>query len=281
MRREFAYPRSQGMTLVELLVSLLLSAMIASMLVNIFLLIKKSALTQQALFRIQVNARTIDYLLGKALRNSGVLGCQRLHKEANIITEEDVSLVDYGIIAKQGFKGIKVSDLPKKVLGTFRVSKRAVESSDLLWLQSIEPLTSRQSIKQGTILIASDCQQAMLFRWQEKRPVAEDRMINRLTTTVYYIGKTKRTNVSNKPIYALYSTDFNGRTMELVEGVEQLVFSYGHLKNEQMIYQTAEEIEDWNTIISVRLKALLNSIGENEPTIKKWWNFEWPLILSN
>jgi type IV pilus assembly protein PilW len=271
--------RECGLTLVELLVSLLLSAMIASMLISVFLLIQKSALTQQALFQIQVNARTIDYLLGKALRNSGVIGCQHLHTQINISTEEGASLVDYGLFAKQGFKGIKLSELPK-TLGTSRVSNRAVEASDLLWLQSIEPLTNRKAIKEGTVLIASDCQYASVFRWREKYLLPADRMINRLTLTIYYIGKTKRTNANNKPIYALYSTDLNGRTLELVEGVEQLVFSYGHLKNDQMIYQAAQEIEDWNSIISVRLKALLNSVEENEPIIKKWWNFEWPLIVS-
>lgn len=270
-----------GVTLVELLVSLLLSALIASMLLNVFIFIQKCAHTQQALLRIQVNARTIDYLLGKALRNSGVLGCQRLHKNFRITAAESISLIDYGFNATQGFKGVKLSDLPNSLGAPKRILQRAVSSSDLLWLQSIEPITNQRKIKQGTILIRSDCQQATFFRWNDKHSFPPDRNINRLTSIVYYIGKTKRSNANNKPIYALYSTDFNGRTVELVEGVEQLVFSYGHLKNGQMIYQTVDLVEDWNAIISVKLKVLLNSIEETEPILKKWWNFEWPLILNN
>lgn len=278
MNKEVVHIKSQGMTLIELLVSLLLSTIIASMMFYAFLFIKKCVMTQQALVRIQVNARTIDYLLGKALRNSGRFGCQQF-KNLRISAKEGVSMMAYGLADNPGIKGINADDLPKAPGSRQRVLQRAVLPNDLLWLQSADPLKNRATIKPGTVIIASDCQQATLFRWDEKYVVPQSFALNRLSSTVFYVGKTKRINANHKPIYALYSTDFNGRTIELVEGVEQLSFSYGQLKNGELIYQRANEVDDWFAIVSIRLNALLNSVEDND--IKKGWSFEWPLMVNN
>lgn len=273
MHMEFIHRKYQGMSLVELLIALALSVMLSSMMIHAFLVIKKSVLTQQALERLKVNARSIDYLLGKAIRNSGAMGCQRLGRD----------LLISGLTQPYGVKGVMPSDL-KKAAGGKRVLQRAVLQSDLLWLQSAEPLALNQRpLKPGTLLVHSDCQRVIFFRWNGSSPneMLYSSTMKRLASTVYYVGKSQHINAKGDPIYALYSTDFNGRTLELVEGVEKLEFTYGTWKNGQFVYQKAEEVEDWFALVSVRLKALLNSVEENDPIVKKWWSFEWPLMVSN
>lgn len=260
------------MTLVELLVSLALSALLVTMMCHAFFLLKKNALTGQALARVAVNARTIDYLLGKALRNSGSFGCYTLMGDFPLTSNKDIILQDYGLLKSRGIKGVVVSELPQH--SGKRVSKRAANNSDLLWLQWGEPY--QQHVKQGTLFVIADCQQALVTL---QPPNMGKHSL--LVSNIYYAGKTKRLNAKGKPIYALYSTDFNGRTVELVEGVLKLNFTYGYWHNGKLIYQSREHITDWQSIVSVRLKALLNSVEENEPKIQRWWSFEWPLMVNN
>lgn len=264
---------SQGMTLVELMITLLLSSMLAIMILNTFLFIKRSVLTQQALVRLQVNARTLDYLLGKALRNSGVFGCRKLQAQDRPFLEIDIP-------CSKGVLGILPQQLPKHFKGTERVLRRYKKESDMLWLQSSKPYLSTTNLRSGTILAISDCKDLTFFRKCEDAVsvVKAPFQLSVLTSTVYYVGDTRRKNTKGKTIYALYATDFNGRTLELVEGVEKLEIVYGSFIEGALIYQKAHEVTDWYAIVSVRLKALLNTIEETEPIITKWWHYEWSLM---
>ncbi len=267
----------QGLTLVELLVSLVLSAMLFIMMMNAFLLIKKSLLTQQGLTRIQMNARTIDYLLGKAIRNSGVFGCQRLSADMN----------------NQPLKGITYQDIPHALRANRKVMKRIVPESDILWLQASHksyPLATYAQtlaqLKSGTVVVLTDCQKMTAFNVMpetiiDTQSYAATATLSVLSSTVYYVAQSSRKNAQGKPIFALYSTDFNGRTLELVEGVEQLRFTYGQLADGIIEYLPAHAVKNWQQVISLRLQALLNTVETTEPAIQKWWYFEWPLLRAN
>lgn len=269
----------QGMTLVELMISLVISSMLSIMMINTFLLIKRSVLTQQALVRLQVNARTLDYLLGKALRNSGVFGCYKLHSHSVIKVEQDVDLPLYGFHHSKGILGIAAHQLPSNYFGSNRVLKRYKNDSELLWIQSGHN-TSISRLKKGSILVMSDCSQLSILRMQnDNLPVIQEPLsLSVLSSTIYYIGDTHRKNSKGNVVYALYSTDFNGRTLELIEGIEKIEMSYGSFIEGELVYQNSQEVSDWYAIVSVRLNALLTTIEETEPIIKKWWYYEWPLI---
>lgn len=270
----------QGMTLVELLISLVLSSILAIMMFNTIYLLKRSVLTQQALVRLQVNARALDYLLGKALRNSGVFGCHKLHFHSVISVEQDIHLPHYGLLHSKGILGIAPHQLPTDYFGTDRVLKRCKNDSELLWIQSSHNTFSMPRLKNGSILVMSDCSRLSLFRKRDNKvPIVQEPLsLSVLSSTIYYVGDTHRKNSKGSDIYALYSTDFNGRTLELIEGVEKIEIAYGRFINGELVYQKAQEVSDWYAIVSVRLKALLNTIEETEPVIKKWWYYEWPLM---
>lgn len=271
----------QGLTLIELLISLVLGALLFIMMMNVFLIAKKMLLTQQGLTRIQTNARTIDYLLGRAIRNSGSFSCQRL----------PVGMASlYGIVDNQPLKGIAYEDIPKELSATSRVLKRSVSDSDMLWIQGChKPLAAMHEIvqqKPGTIVILSDCQKMTAFAVTPNMTIhthgyASTATFCVLSSTVYYVAQSQRKNAQGNAILALYSTDFNGRTIELVEGVEKLQFTYGQLVQGKMEYHPAHAVQNWQQVISVRLQALLNSVEAQEPILQKWWYFEWPLLIGN
>lgn len=272
--------RSRGMTLVELLISLALGSMLSIMMCNAFLLTKRTMLTQQAIVRLQVNARTLDYLLGKALRNSGVFGCHKLQPNSVIVTDKDIHLSDYGLLNSKGILGLLAHQLPKDFKGSARILKRYKKDSEMLWIQSGNHILNISRLKSSSILAISDCRQISLFRKQdEKLPMVKPPFtLSVLHSTIYYVGDTQRKNAKGRPIYALYSTDLNGRTLELVEGVEKMEVFYGSFIEGALVYQKAQEVLDWYTIASVKVKALLNTIEDTEPVITKWWHYEWPLM---
>lgn len=267
----------QGLTLVELLVSLVLGAVLFIMLMNVFLFTKKMLLAQQGLTRIQTNARTIDYLLGKAIRNSGVFGCQRLSADEN----------------NQPLKGITYQDIPNALRASRQVMKRIVPEGDILWLQmSLKsyPMAASTQIlaqyKPGTRVLLTDCQKMTALTVKpgmtvDTRNYDATATLNVLSSTIYYVARSSRKNAQGNPILALYSTDFNGRTIELVEGVEELRFTYGQIAQGKLEYLPAHAVQNWQQVISVRLQALLNTVETYEPRLQKWWYFEWPLLVSN
>lgn len=267
----------QGLTLVELLVSLVLGALLFIMMMNVFLFTKKMLLTQQGITRMQMNARTIDYLLGKAIRNSGVFGCQRLSTGMN----------------DQPLKGITYQDIPTALRANRKVMKRIIPESDILWLQASlknYPLATYAQtlaqLKSGTIVVLTDCQKMAAFTVKpgmtiDTQGYAATATLNVLSSTVYYVAQSSRKNAQGNPILALYSTDFNGRTIELVEGVEELQLTYGQWVQGKLEYLPAHAVQNWQQVISVRLQALLNTVETHEPMMQKWWYFEWPLLIVN
>lgn len=271
---------SRGMTLVELLISLTLGSMLSIMMFNAFYLTKRTMLSQQALVRLQVNARTLDYLLGKALRNSGVFGCHKLQPNSVIVADKDMHLSDYGLVNSKGILGVLAHQLPTDFSGSARVLRRYKKDSELLWIQGGNRLSNKSRLKSGSILAISDCRQISLFRKQDEMlpTVIEPYTLSVLHSTIYYVGDTQRKNAKGRLIYALYSTDLNGRTLELVEGVEKIEIFFGSFTEGALDYQKAQEISDWSAIVSVRIKALLNTIEDTEPIITKWWHYEWPLM---
>lgn len=271
---------SRGMTLVELLISLALSSMLSIMMINAFLLTKRTVLTQQALVRLQVNARTLDYLLGKALRNSGVFGCHKLQPYSVIVVDNDIRISDYGLLNTKGILGLLPYQLPADFSGSERILKRYKKDSDLLWVQSGNRILNNARNKNGSILAISDCQKISFFRQQDKKfpSVITPDTLSVLHSTIYYVGGTQRKNSRGRQIYALYSTDLNGRTLELVEGVEKIEVLYGSFIEGALVYQKTHQVSNWYAIVSVKMNALLNTIEDTDPIITKWWHYEWPLM---
>ena len=90
----FALRRQSGLTLVELMVAIALGLFLSWGAIKAFLTGKQNYTTQQALSRIQENARTAQELMGYDIRSSGSYGCAS-GKNVGTYTERPISAADY------------------------------------------------------------------------------------------------------------------------------------------------------------------------------------------
>jgi len=84
-----------------------------------------------------------------------------------------------------------------------------------------------------------------------------------LKTMAYYIGDTHRKNQQGQTILALFQKPADGEREELIAGVEQMQLLYGVLVDStanSVTYYPAAQIVDWETVRSVQIDLLLNSI---------------------
>ena len=122
--------------------------------------------------------------------------------------------------------------------------------------------------------------------------------LGKFESIIFYIADTLRKNQRGHSIYALFSTDMNGRTLELIEGVEAMQISVccqpaepTELKETSVCYQS----EHWQTeclIQSVQVDLLLTSVEDvlqapleytmnqlkvkpQDRILRKWWSEQW------
>jgi type IV pilus assembly protein PilW len=100
--------------------------------------------------------------------------------------------------------------------------------------------------------------------------VGADARVLKLAGTLYYIGK--RGNTSNNPPALfrrrLSTTGVAGNPEELVEGVENMQILYGENTNNDSNnsadrYVPADQVSNWDNVVSVRISLLVQSIEDN------------------
>jgi hypothetical protein len=277
------------------MISLVISALLCIMMIQLFLFTKQCFITQQGLARIQENGLAIDHILGRAIRNSGNMGCQKLMKHRMVKWHHSIDPVAYGLDKQAPMMGGDPTDAPT----------RAIPNSDILWIlgssknyplrhgipqeTKVDFIINQAKIKPGSIGVLADCRHADFFRVspkpdQQKLTLSQayppHSTFSIFSSTLYYVGNTNRKNANQEPIYALYSTDLNGRTLELVEGIENFELLFGCKKGINITYHRSIEIADWQQVVSVRLIALLTTI-ESSSVKPVRWMYEWPLTTSN
>lgn len=302
--------RNLGFTLIELMITLVLSLILTLAFIQTMLIVKNIYCKQEALARIQENARSIHYVLGQAVIQSGIMGCNRMSDEIGLKINQGVNAERLGILPFQGIKTGNYS-IPK-------VLKTPAPESDVLWVKYTKkyyPLAQGRSGEEGyfvihgkpnwkknRIVILSDCRHAdiisvveqskrlsatmsrVYYHYNPREPKNYQYPISaqmaRLHSVLFYVAKTNRTNQYNEPIYALYSTDFNGKTQERVEGVEKLKFEYGVIRNNTLVFYPTTELTSNEDVKVIRAHVLLNSIEpvkaeQGNTLLRQWWTWEW------
>lgn len=305
------FNRSSGVTIIELLIAMMLSALLMTGILQLFLTIKHVFESQQGLARIQENARALDILLSEAISRAGNIGCNQIGQEISLCIHQNVPQLS-AVIG----------------LTTQTTLKRLLPDNDILWLTSLGkqyPLAretngaqgylivkGHPNFKRGEMIAVADCSHVDVFSIVEptignkiiiadssktvklSKKYHENAQVGRILSRYYYIGNTKRTNATHYPIYALYQTDLNGRTLELVEGIEHISLSFAVINDVGLIYLPLTSIEDWSKVVSIRAIVLFTSIEDallkpqayqlNNQTIvptdrlmRKWWTYEWPI----
>lgn len=297
--------KQKGITLIELMVSMVIGLIIIGASLQIFLTVKKLTMLQQGIARIQENARIASILLQEQITTSGNFGCNRLAEDLAIKVSPDIDAKIFGLDNHKGLEGAHFSKLKSEVK---KRVKRKVTSSDILWIKRVRDKhlffnkTARSALEKGVIIVISDCNQVNVLRnkpndketeYEFMRKYTENTEIGILSSTLLYVGNTYRKNANGSPINSLYSTDINGRTLELVEGAEDFKVFYGTGNNE-IIYWDYNNLPAGEKIVKIQIRILLTSIedalstsqvyqidGENhlpkDRLMRMWWIYEFPI----
>lgn len=162
--------------------------------------------------------------------------------------------------------------------------------------QTVVNMNVEAGIRNGDILLLSDCEKADWVQACTTQQIGNPATLNlvlsagctpgnianatlltgpgasvmKLAGTQYYIGK--RDNVSTNPP-ALFrrrlgSSGIAGTPEELVEGVENMQVLYGENTNNDSRnaadrYVPADQVTNWNDVVSVRISLLLQSLENN------------------
>lgn len=79
----------------------------------------------------------------------------------------------------------------------------------------------------------------------------------------YYVADTGRKSNSGATIYSLFVRDQRGNSQEILEGVEALQILYGQqLLDGKLRYLKANDVTNWNQVVSVRLGMLVQSFEQ-------------------
>lgn len=320
----------QGITLVEILISMTLGMILTTACLQVFLTFKQVFMTQQAFSRIQENARIISLLLGEYIQSSGNIGCSAFREDISFFIPWQIDRHYFGLYPDQRIRGISLNELKNLVAGSSFL-KRINEDSDILWVKTIKKRYSlakpseaskeflfvkgRLPLKENQIISLSDCSHVDFLQSKENiessargkehkirvlpldtlsKEYSQGAKVGVLSSILFYVGKTGRKNATGIPISALYSTDLNSRTLELVEGVEAFEVKYGLNLKQGIIYVSYHQVNSWKEVVSIRVSALLTSIedGLREPKayqlqskkiiptdrlMRMWWTFEWAI----
>ncbi len=306
-----------GLSLVELLISMTLGLLIVGACLQIYLFAKQQGFKQSGLIRIQENARIIHAVLGKAIESSGKMGCNAFSHEMAVSISADIDAEKLMLLPLSASKGLNPQTIVANSLISEQRRKKIKVDSDIFHVNSVESsmpvhhldlkaklifVKANVEVNQGQIVVLSDCAHALIAKVQQVEhnkgftklmiSSADDQLmsfaksatVGLLNSTLYYVADTGRTNASGNSITSLYKTNLNGRTIELVEGVEDMRIDYGAGNNEAVLVPY-NKVQQWSAIRKIRGHIILNSIedantasnNKNERLMKMPWTFEWLL----
>ena len=308
--------KQHGLTLVELMVSLTIGVLLLGGLISILTSSQQTYRVNEALARIQENARYAFQILSRDIRMAGYMGCVG---DGVVPVNTLNSASDFFWNLGQPLEGFEATGastwtppLPLSPAGTITsplggrdiIVVRGVDGGDTTVLShpggnppgSADLKVSVNSgLNIGDIVLVTDCLAAAIFQITNKNTSAgQDNIVHnigtgipgnstkelgkeysggevvRIITRTYYI----RTNPIGLP--ALYWKRGTSQAEELVEGVENMQIEYGEdLDGNRSadIYRTADQVTNWETVVSVRINLLIQSIDDGITTVPQTYTF--------
>lgn len=287
----------KGFSLVELMITMLLGVIVVGGLVQMLQGSKRSWRLDDAMARVQEDARLINYTLAVEVREAG-FGC--LDNVTNIVsTLNDSSDVDFnfdnviqGYDSSTGYPDSIAGDV---VSGTDVLVVNGTYGSEVS-LESEMPDTSAvlkttvmdpAPITTDDIVLLTDCNSAAIFQVTNytdangnivhntgsgtpgnssksfgHKYVAGSQVI-KVHSATFYIG----TSDNGEPSLIRRVNDSGTAEETLIaEGVEDMQLEFGENTNGVSGadgYYSASEVSDWDNVVSVRFNLLLRSLEDN------------------
>ncbi|MGD9591310.1 MAG: PilW family protein [Candidatus Berkiella sp.] len=312
--------RLKGISLVELMISMALGIILSGACIQTFLTMKQLFIKLNAIARIQENARAISVVMGESLESAGALGCNAFEHN-HVIYYEGFNPKSMLLLPRSRVLGVDLASMEQESVLSKRILARIKPENDIIAIktvqnwQHVEKVDAKEhqivldgfvKIPKDRIICLSDCAKSVCMRIKEVQHRASKTIIRlnsqsnfferfvfsknvlygELAIQVFYIGRTNRTSISGNPIDALYMTDINGRTLELVEGLEKMKIEYGVSDGNTLHYVNQDAVKDWLSVRKCRVTLLLNSIEDTlhlnqdaakENRLQQWWQFEWQI----
>lgn len=294
--------RQKGFSLIELLIAITLGLLLVAGILQIFLASKQTYSTNNALSRVQESGRFAIGFLTDDIRHAGYRG-ECISTPNNLLKESGVGysadLFDFTKIV-DGRSNESPSWVTSRVAGDVIHVKYAASlpgvtaSGNTPANANAISLTTASGVAQGTIIIVSDPLGCDIFQNRNnanahslsrgsagtpgnKNPGSNpfshaydsSMEILKLQSVSYYIG-----NNAAGTLRSLRRVNFSSGAAddeELIEGVQDMQILYGMADSNRQVssYVTADNVTNWDNVVSVRIHLLLvspdvNVVSENQ-----------------
>lgn len=294
--------RQAGLSLVELMIAVTLSLILGLGIIQIFSSSKQTSRVQNALARLQENARFALDILSRDIRMAGQLGC---NSNAHITDSSNDTLAAFndGITGYDYTTSMNINltadggNLNGVIDGTDVIVVAAAAANTIPVASSTPTAVTVASagaladIEAGEPMIISDCDSADLFIAGDRAPFSsalpvkdaelskvysDTAELARLNYTAYYL-RADNDNDGARNLYRSYVNNFGGNTgittEPLLAGVEDLQILYGQDVNgdggsirygsSDLLVDPSRDEVDWSRVVSVRIHLLLATTEDN------------------
>jgi type IV pilus assembly protein PilW len=260
----------KGFSLIELMVASCLGLALLSAVLSSYLSEQQTYRYQEGMARLQENARLATAILQKHIRMAGYAGCSRL--SGGILASTDVHRTPDS-------DAIVVQKADKNITGILTANSKKIIMAEPRHFSANDELIISDCNHAEKISVLENSNNELFLKKSLQTTYQSDAQLGKISTEVFFVANTGRKNSAGDPIYALYCEDRenNSPPMEMVEGVENMHFSYAVRTPEGIHYDSAEDISSWDKIVAVRVALLINSV---EPTNDKLLRRNWEVTIA-
>lgn len=281
--------RQRGLSLVEMMIAITLGMILVAGVIQIFSSSKQTYRVQEAVGRLQENARFALDVLSHDLRMAGNLGCN-----SRITPQKHVAeLPNFG----SGIQGFESNTLPAAIYASKELKAAdVINNTDAVMIRSTEDTyvinnasgtnislskNDSREFKSGDLVIISDCQNAEIIGLKTidtktgqltgasalSNNYRNNAQISRLYIAIYYLAIDSNTKLRNLYRRRIRAED-GAPAVEpepLIEGIEDMQILYGEDVNGDgnTIRYVDASATDMSKVVSLRLSLLFATMEEN------------------
>ncbi|MDO8825285.1 PilW family protein [Methylophaga sp.] len=293
--------KQQGLSLVELMVAIVLGLILVAGIIELFVNNRQVYRVQDAQSRLQENGRYAMTVLTQSIERAGYLGCAT--RSALNINNMLNTPNDYLWDITTPIEGQEATGADAWTPSLDDSITNPVSGSDILTIRTIEPpelrvishpttgapgsaaitINSGNGLAMGDIVLAHDCVAGAIFQITSNPSAGTIEhaagagtpgnstvalgynfgagWVNKIATNSFYIRSR-----ANAAVPSLYLKNGTSDPVEIVEGIESMQIQYGvdnSGNGAADTYQTANQVGNWNNIVSVRISLVMVSVENN------------------
>jgi len=264
-----------GQILIDVMLTVGLGMLLLSILLDLYLASQRSLQLQNALIRMEDNARAALDILTSEIHQAGYIGCPRLTDDFPVISH-----VEHSISQKNKLTGsnadeiiIRHVEFPASVITAVSQDRNVISVSNVIRFSA------------GDLLFISDCRHAEIVRAESvnagrfsqtvklshllRYRFESDAEVSKFAANKFYLAKSRRFSANGSPVFSLMMQDMNGRNTEMVAGIRKMQFLYSVYVGHTLKDMPANEIIDWAKVTGV----VINLDAEFVLADKTWHAF--------